>query len=100
MSVKGKLRMNINKAKGGSIGLSDPMLVMSNYTVWTLKMKVYRHKEYGIESKDPKVAVDDKTDRVALSMIYQGILEEILSFVAERKQRKTRGTQSRRSVKM
>lgn len=33
--------MEVNKVKGGSIGLSYPMLTRSNYTAWALKMKVF-----------------------------------------------------------
>ncbi|XP_074345227.1 uncharacterized protein LOC141684221 [Apium graveolens] len=38
-----------------------------------------------IEPKDPKVAPDVKTDKRALAMIYQGIPDDILLAVAEKK---------------
>lgn len=37
-----------------------------------------------IEPKDPKVAFDDKTDQVALAMIYQGIPEGMLLSFADK----------------
>ncbi|XP_074362800.1 uncharacterized protein LOC141703096, partial [Apium graveolens] len=83
--------MEGNKGKSG-LGLSYPMLARSNYTAWALKMKVYL-KAQGVwnaieaqdpKEKDPKVAVDDKTDKVALAMIYQAIPEEILLAIAEK----------------
>lgn len=86
-------RMEINKAKNGSIGLSYPMLSRSNYTTWALKMKVYlkaRGVWSAIDLKDPKATVDDKADKVALAMIYQGLPEEILLSVAEKET--TKGT--------
>lgn len=80
-------RMENNKAKSGSIGLTYIMLARSNYTAWALKMKVVI-KAQGVwnvvEPKDPKKAVDDKTDKVALAMIYQGISEEILLSLADK----------------
>ena len=71
--------------KNGSIGLSYPMLDRSNYTTWAIKMKVFIKTQgawNAIELKDPKTAVDKKTDQVALAMIYQGILEGMLLSIA------------------
>lgn len=79
--------MEANKFKNGSIGLSYLMLDRSNYTAWALKMKVFIKAQgawNAIEPKDPKAVVDDKTDKVALAMIYQGISKEILLSLADK----------------
>lgn len=80
--------MDINKAKGGgSIGLSYPTLAKNNYTTWALKMKVYMQAQgvWGaIEQSDPKVAVEEKTDKVALAMLYQGLPQDMLLSIAEK----------------
>ncbi|XP_074327604.1 uncharacterized protein LOC141665518 [Apium graveolens] len=78
-----------NKLKiGGSYGLSYPLLARSNYTAWALKMKVVMQAQgvwYAIESSDPKVAAEEKIDKVALAMIYQGIPEDVLLSIANKK---------------
>lgn len=38
-----------------------------------------------VESGDAKAVVDEKMDKVALAMIYQGILEDMLLSIAEKK---------------
>lgn len=80
--------MDVSKLKGGSIGLSYPMLAKGNYTAWSMKMRVYM-KAHGVwdavEPSDPKVAVESKTDKVALTMIYQGIPEDVPLSLAEKK---------------
>lgn len=38
-----------------------------------------------VESSDPKAAVEGKTDKIALAMIYQGIPMEFLLSIAENK---------------
>ena len=76
------------KNKDGSLGLSYPMLTRENYTAWALKMKVYMqaHAVWGaIESSDSKTTVNDRTDKIALAAIYQGIPEDILLTLAEKK---------------
>ncbi|KAL8100179.1 hypothetical protein AgCh_032433 [Apium graveolens] len=91
--------MDVGKHKGGSMGLSYPMLTKSNYTTWSMKMRVLiqAHGVWdAVESNDPKdgaakegaVAVDDRLDKVALAMIYQSIPEEILLSMAEKKKAK------------
>lgn len=82
-----KQAMDVGKSKGGNMGLSYPMLTKTNYTTWSLKIKVLMQAHgvwEAIESSDPKVAVDDRTDKVALAMIYQSIPEEILLSLAEK----------------
>lgn len=80
--------MDISKAKGGgSIGLSYPTLAKNNYTTWALKMKIYMQAQgvwVAIEQSDPKVAVEEKTDKVAMAMLYQGLPEDMLLSIAEK----------------
>lgn len=81
--------MDINKAKGsGSIGLSYPVLTKNNYTTWAIKMKVYMQAQgvwVAIEQTDPKAPMEEKTDKVALAMMYQGLAEDMLLSIAEKK---------------
>lgn len=42
-----------------------------------------------VEPSDPKAAIDEKKDKIALAMIYQGIPEEmLLSFEAKKTSKK------------
>lgn len=80
--------MEANKTREGFIGLSIPMLTKSNYTTWAIKMKVFMQAHAvweSIELKDPKMVPEEKTDKRALAMIYQGIPDDILLAVAEKK---------------
>lgn len=80
--------METNKTKDGPIGLSYPMLNRSNYTAWSIKMRVYMQAQgvwSAVENTDPKIVIEDKTDKVALAAIYQGIPEDILLSVSEKK---------------
>lgn len=64
------------------------MLSKSNYTVWALKMRVVMqaHEVWdAIEPVDPKTPVVEKKDKIAMAMIYQGIPEEMLITIAEKK---------------
>ncbi|XP_074336171.1 uncharacterized protein LOC141673336 [Apium graveolens] len=77
-----------SKGKEGQLGLSYPMLTKTNYTAWAMKMRVFMQAHGvwdAIEPKDPKGVVEDKKDKRALAMIYQGISEELLLTLAERK---------------
>lgn len=72
----------------GSIGLSYHILTRTNYTAWALKMKVFMQAQgvwTGVEPNGPKVAVEEKTDKVVMAMIYQGIPEETLLCLEEKK---------------
>ncbi|XP_074363655.1 uncharacterized protein LOC141704307 [Apium graveolens] len=83
--------MDANKMKGGSMGLSYPMLTKSNYTAWALKMRVFMQAHgvwEAIEPTDPKATIDERTDKIALAMIYQGIPEESLLSIADKKKAK------------
>ncbi|KAK1400343.1 CCHC-type domain-containing protein [Heracleum sosnowskyi] len=83
--------MNVGKGKG-SMGLSYPMLTKTNYTVWSMKMKVLMQAHgvwEAVEQSDPKaVVVDERVDKVAMAMIYQSVPEEILLSLSEKKQAK------------
>lgn len=83
--------MDIGKSKGGSMGLSYPMLTRTNYTVWGMKLKfiVQAHGVWeAIKSTDPKVAVEERVDKVVLALIYQSIPEEMLLSLSEKKKAK------------
>lgn len=80
--------MEGNKSKSGVVGLSYPMLDRGNYTSWSLKMKVFMqaHEVWeAVEPKDPKTAIEERKDKIALAMIYQGIPEDMLLALAEKK---------------
>lgn len=79
--------METNKIKDGAVGLSYPVLTKGNYTTWSLKMKVNMQAHgvwEAVEPKDTKSNVEEKTDKVALVVIYQGLPEDILLAVAEK----------------
>lgn len=64
------------------------MLTRNNYTSWSLKMKVFIQAQSvweAIEPSDPKLVVDVKTDKIALAAIYQGIPEDMLLSIADKK---------------
>ncbi|XP_074378634.1 uncharacterized protein LOC141720181 [Apium graveolens] len=80
--------METIKGKDGSVGLNYPMLTKTNYTAWSLKMKVYMEAHgiwEAVEPKNEKEKVDEKMDKMALSAIYHGIPEEILLSIADKK---------------
>ncbi|XP_074378345.1 uncharacterized protein LOC141719880 [Apium graveolens] len=80
--------METIKGKDGSVGLNYPMLTKTNYTAWSLKMKVYMEAHgiwEAVELKNEKVKVDEKMDKMALAAIYHGIPEEILLSIADKK---------------
>ncbi|XP_074369209.1 uncharacterized protein LOC141710547 [Apium graveolens] len=79
--------METGKDKDGSVGLTYPMLTKSNYTAWALKMKVYMQAHgiwKAVNSTKEKDAVEDKTDKMALAAIYQGIPEDVLLSLADK----------------
>ncbi|XP_074364213.1 uncharacterized protein LOC141705039, partial [Apium graveolens] len=63
------------------------MLTRGNYTVWALKMKACMDAHgiwVAVSPKDPKAVVEEKKDKMALAVIYQGIPEDILLSIAEK----------------
>lgn len=86
-----KLAMDVGKSKSGTMGLSYPMLSKTNYTTWSMKMRVFMQAHGvwdAVESSDPKMVLDERTDKVALAMIYQSIPEEMMLSLAEKKKAK------------
>ena len=82
------IMIDTRKNKDGSLRLRYLMLSKENYTAWAMKMKVYMQAHgvwEAIESSDSKATVDDRTDKIALAAIYQGIPEEILLSLVEKK---------------
>ncbi|XP_074369677.1 uncharacterized protein LOC141711144 [Apium graveolens] len=80
--------METNKVKDGGVGLRYPMLAKSNCAAWSLKMTVNMQAHgvwEAIEPKDPKSAVEERTYKLALAVIYQGKPEDILLSLAEKK---------------
>lgn len=80
--------METSKIKEGGVSLNYPMLARSNYTAWSLKMKVFMQAHgvwEAVEPKDPGTTVEEKIDKVALAAIYQGIPEDMLLSLAEKK---------------
>lgn len=80
--------METGKVKESAISLSYPMLTRANYTAWAIKMKVYMQAHgvwEAVSPKDPETSVvDDKVDKVALAVIYQGIPEDVLLSIADK----------------
>lgn len=71
--------------------MSYLLLDRSNYTAWSLKMKVFMQAQgvWGaVEPGNPKAKVEEKVDKIALAMMYQGIPEDVLLFIAEKKSAK------------
>ncbi|XP_074343035.1 uncharacterized protein LOC141680819 [Apium graveolens] len=80
--------MKSSKSREGTFGLSYPMLTKTNYTAWAIKMKVFMQAHGvwdAIEPKDPKATAEEKMDKRALAIIYQGIHDDMLLTLAERK---------------
>lgn len=80
--------MDAGKSKGGSFGLTYPVLARGNYMAWALKMKVFMQAQgvwSAVEPGEEKAVVDEKTDKVALAMIYQGIPEDMLLSIVGKK---------------
>lgn len=76
------------KSKEGSLNLSYPMLTKTNYTAWALKMRVFMQAHgiwEAVEQSDPKAAVEEKMDKIAMAAIFQAISEDILLSLAEKK---------------
>lgn len=75
------------KVNDGGVGLSYPMLARSNYTAWAIKMKVFMQAHAvweAIDPKDPKAKVEERTYKIALAAIYQGIPKDMLLSIAEK----------------
>lgn len=79
--------METNKGKESSFGLSYPILTKTNYTAWAMKMRVFMQAHgvwEAVEPKDVNAAIEDKMDKRALAIIYQGIGEDLLMSIADK----------------
>lgn len=79
--------MEATKTKESAFGLSYPLLTKTNYTAWSMRMKDFMQAHgvwEAIEPKDPKAVVEDKMDKRALAIIYQGISEDLLLSIADK----------------
>ncbi|XP_074374550.1 uncharacterized protein LOC141714932 [Apium graveolens] len=80
--------METSRGKEGAFGLSYPMFTKTNYATWSVKMKVFMQTHgvwEAIDPKDPESALEEKVDKHALFMIYQGIPDDTLLMIAEKK---------------
>lgn len=76
-----------SKSKDGTVGLSYPLLARTNYTAWSIKMKVFMQAQgvwEAVEPIDPKTVVEAKADKMAMAAIYQGIPEDMLLSIADK----------------
>lgn len=65
--------MDTQKTKDGEITFSYLMLAKNNYTTWSISMKIFLQAEgvwEAIDSKDTKVVIEDKKDKMAMEAIY------------------------------
>lgn len=79
---------NGNGDKDGQITLHYPMLTRSNYSAWAIKMRVFMLAQGvwdAVESRTANTLVEAKKDNMALAAIYQGIPEDLLMTLAEKK---------------
>lgn len=79
------------KKQDGQITLHYPMLAKNNYTAWAIKMKVFMQAQGvwdAVEPSDPKETLEERKDKMAMAAIYQGIPEEMLLSLAEKKSAK------------
>ena len=86
-----QIEMEPSKVKDNSVSLNYPMLTKTNYTAWSMKMIVFieAHGVWeAIEPKDAKATIEEKTGKLALAAIYQGITEDLLLSLAEKKSAK------------
>ena len=76
-----------DKSKESAVGLNYPMLTKSNYTVWSLKVKVFMQAHgiwEAVEPKDPEAVIEEKKDKLALAAIYQCIPDDMLLTIVEK----------------
>lgn len=79
--------METNKSKENSVGLHYPMLTKTNYTAWSMKVKVFM-QAHGVweamEPSYPKANIEDKIDKLALAAIYQSIPDDMLLSIVDK----------------
>ena len=79
---------NGNGEKEGQITFHYPMLSRSNYSAWAIKMRVFMQAQGVWDAVEPRTSntvVEVKKDKMALAAIYQGIPEDLLLSLAEKK---------------
>ncbi|XP_023739877.1 eukaryotic translation initiation factor 3 subunit C-like [Lactuca sativa] len=79
---------NGNGDKDGHVTLNYPMLSKTNYGAWAIKMRVFMMAQGVWDAVEPRTAntlVEAKKDNMALAAIYQGIPEDLLMTLAEKK---------------
>nr|KAJ0210782.1 hypothetical protein LSAT_V11C400185190 [Lactuca sativa] len=77
-----------NGEKDGLVTLHYPMLTKTNYGTWAIKMRVYMLAQGIWDAVEPRTSntlVESKKDNMALTAIYQGIPEDLLMVLAEKK---------------
>lgn len=77
-----------NGEKDGNVTLHYPMLSRTNYGAWAIKMRVFMLAQGVWDAVEPRTAntlVETKKDNMALAAIYQGIPEDLLLVLAEKK---------------
>ncbi|XP_042756041.1 uncharacterized protein LOC122196853 [Lactuca sativa] len=77
-----------NGDKDGQITLHYPMLSMNNYGAWAIKICVFMQAHGVWEVVEPRTAntvVEAKKDKMELAAIYQGIPEEFVMSLSEKK---------------
>ena len=72
-----------NIQKAGSITIQYPMLTKTNYSVWSLKMRVNLQAQ-GVWDATQKADVEERQDRMTLAAIYQAVPEDVLMMLAEK----------------
>lgn len=76
------------RAKEGSASLQCPLLTSSNYMAWSMKMRVYMEVQVIWEwdaVEDASGEVDNRHDKMTLAAIYQGVSEEKLLLLTDKK---------------
>ncbi|GKC36157.1 retrotransposon protein, putative, unclassified, partial [Tanacetum coccineum] len=79
---------NGNGEKDGQISLHYSMLSRNNYAAWAIKMRVFMQAQGVWDAVEPRTSntvVEVKKDKMALAAIYQGIPEDLLLSLAEKK---------------
>ncbi|KAI3708606.1 hypothetical protein L2E82_37892 [Cichorium intybus] len=77
-----------NSEKEGQITFHYPILSRNNYAAWAIKMRVFMQAQGVWDAVEPRTAntvVEVKKDKMALAAIYQGIPEDLLLSLAEKK---------------
>lgn len=82
---------NGNGQKDNQISLHYPMLTRENYAAWAIKMRVFMLAQGVWDAVEPRTSntvVETKKDMMALAAIYQGIPEDLLLSLSEKKSAK------------